>query len=76
MFQTDRKVLTIKRGEVISEKLDIKTVNVPFTTEMVVSVTLNELQPGLKASKFTAVLDTKDNKYKLDVSFFFSIKVI
>lgn len=41
----------------------------PFTTEMVVSVTLNELQSGLKASKFTAVLDTKDNKYKLDVSF-------
>lgn len=35
---------------------------------MVVSVTLNELQSGLKASKFTAVLDTKDNKYKLDVS--------
>lgn len=65
--------MTIKRGEVISEKLDIKTVNVPFTTEMVVSVTLNELQPGLKASKFTAVLDTKDNKYKLDVSFFFII---
>uniref|UniRef100_A0A2S2P0Y1 Integrator complex subunit 9 n=2 Tax=Schizaphis graminum TaxID=13262 RepID=A0A2S2P0Y1_SCHGA len=65
--QIDRKVLTIKRGEVISEKLDIKTVNVPFTTEMVVSVTLNELQSGLKASKFTAVLDTKDNKYKLDI---------
>lgn len=37
---------------------------------MVVSVTLNELQSGLKASKFTAVLDTKDNKYKLDVSYF------
>lgn len=36
---------------------------------MVVSVTLSELQSGLKASKFTAVLDTKDNKYKLDVSF-------
>lgn len=39
---------------------------------MVVSVTLNELQTGLKASKFTAVLDTKDNKYKLDVSFIFN----
>jgi len=61
----------MKRGEVISEKLDIKTVNVPFTTEMVVSVTLNELKSGLKASKFTAVLDTKDNKYKLDVSSYF-----
>lgn len=40
---------------------------------MVVSVTLNELHSGLKASKFTAVLDTKDNKYKLDVSFIFEL---
>lgn len=60
----------MKRGEVISEKLDVKTINVPFTTEMLVSVSLNELKSGLRTSKFTAVLDTKDNKYKLDVSYF------
>lgn len=36
---------------------------------MVVNITLNELQSGLKASKFTAILNTKDNKYKLEVSF-------
>lgn len=43
---------------------------------MVVSVTLNELQSGLKASKFTAVLDTKDNKYKLDVSFIINLIIL
>lgn len=36
---------------------------------MVVNITLNELQSGLKASKFTAILNTKDNKYKLEVRF-------
>lgn len=72
-FQVDRKVLTIKRGEVISEKFDIQTLSVPLTTEMLMSITLKQIKSGMKVSKFTGVLDTKDGNYKLDVSFCYFI---
>ncbi|KAI5748671.1 hypothetical protein M8J76_001103 [Diaphorina citri] len=66
--QVDRKVLTLKRGEVLKIPLKRKRTRVNMSAEIAEAVEPCELRPGLAIASIKGNLKVKDNQYCIDMS--------
>uniref|UniRef100_A0A8D8R9A0 Integrator complex subunit 9 n=1 Tax=Cacopsylla melanoneura TaxID=428564 RepID=A0A8D8R9A0_9HEMI len=66
--QVDRKVLTLKRGEVLKIPLKRKRTRVNMSAEIAEAVEPCELRPGLAIASVKGNLRVKDNHYCIDMS--------